>query len=127
MKKWTTIIGSMLLVLALAAGCGTAKKGGGGAAQPPAQQGEQAGGGAAGGTAGGGKQNAQAIFQGKCISCHGQNLEGGVGPNLTKVGSKYKSADEIKTVILKGRNGMPGGLVSEADAKILADWLMTKK
>lgn len=123
MKKWTTIIGSMLLVLMLAAGCGTAKKEQGGAAEQPAQQGEQAGGGAPGGE----KKDAQAIFQGKCISCHGQNLEGGVGPDLTKVGSKYKSADEIKTIIVKGRNGMPGGLVSEADAKVLADWLITKK
>ncbi|MFT9849566.1 c-type cytochrome [Aneurinibacillus sp. REN35] len=122
MKKWTTIIGSMLLVLMLAAGCGTAKKEQGGAAEQPAQQGEQAG-----GTPSGEKKDAQAIYQGKCISCHGQNLEGGVGPDLTKVGSKYKSADEIKTIIVKGRNGMPGGLVSEADAKVLADWLITKK
>ncbi|ERI04522.1 c-type cytochrome [Aneurinibacillus aneurinilyticus] len=124
MKKWMMIVSSILLVLVLAVGCGTAKKGEGGAAEKPAPAQK---GGQAGGTAGGGGQEAQKVFQANCTSCHGQNMEGGVGPNLTKVGSKYKSADEIKTIILKGRNGMPGGLVSETDAKALADWLITKK
>ncbi|MCP1357570.1 c-type cytochrome [Aneurinibacillus migulanus] len=123
MKKWMMTVSSILLVLALAAGCGAANKNEGGAAEQPtpAEQGGQAG-----GAAGGGGE-AQKIFQANCTSCHGQNLEGGVGPNLTKVGGKYKSADEIKTIILKGRNGMPGGLVSETDAKALSDWLITKK
>ncbi|MCI1693943.1 c-type cytochrome [Aneurinibacillus aneurinilyticus] len=124
MKKWMMIVSSILLVLVLAVGCGTAKKEEGGAAEKPAPAQK---GGQAGGTAGGGGQEAQKVFQANCTSCHGQNMEGGVGPNLTKVGSKYKSADEIKTIILKGRNGMPGGLVSETDAKALADWLITKK
>ncbi|GEN36036.1 MULTISPECIES: c-type cytochrome [Aneurinibacillus] len=121
MKKWTVMLSSLLLVLALAAGCGTANNNQGGGAEQ-GQGGQQGG-----GQAGGGGKDAQKIFQASCTSCHGQNMEGGVGPNLTKVGSKYKSADEIKTIIVKGRNGMPGGLVSEADAQVLADWLITKK
>ena len=28
------------------------------------------------------------LFEQKCSSCHGQNLEGGVGPELKTVGSK---------------------------------------
>ncbi|MED0678237.1 cytochrome c [Aneurinibacillus thermoaerophilus] len=120
MRKWLMSFSSILFVLALFTGCATSKNK---AEQPPAKQGGQAGGGAAEGAAG----DAQKIFQANCTSCHGQNMEGGVGPNLTKVGSKYKSADEIKNVIVKGRNGMPGGLVSEADAEVLAGWLITKK
>jgi cytochrome c551 len=123
MKKWVVAVSCMLFTLALATGCATSSKNNEGASKKPAEQGQQAG----GGTSGGQKQNAQHIYQANCTSCHGKNLEGAVGPSLTKVGSKYKNADEIKNVIVKGRDGMPGGLVSEADAKILADWLITKK
>lgn len=68
-----------------------------------------------------------AIFQSNCISCHGADLTGGVGPDLTKVGSRYNK-DEIKEIILNGKGSvMPPGLVPEPQAEALAKWLSEKK
>jgi len=86
-------------------------------------------GGQNGGNAGGGGDTAAAaeqIFQQNCASCHGQDLSGGVGPNLQKVGSKY-SADEIKDIIANGRGAMPGGIIKGEDADKVAEWLAAKK
>lgn len=71
---------------------------------------------------------AEKLFSQNCSSCHGGNLEGGVGPNLTKVGSKY-SKDEILNIIEKGKGGgrMPAGLLKGADADAVATWLSGKK
>ena len=55
-------------------------------------------------TAGAG--DAAKIYENKCSSCHAVNLEGGVGPNLTKVGSRL-SKDEIEKVIIEGQGSMP--------------------
>lgn len=82
-------------------------------------------------TGGGGKDTATGdeaakIFDQKCSSCHGGDLKGGVGPNLTKVGSKY-SKDEILDIIHNGRGGMPAGVITGDDADKVADWLAAKK
>ncbi|BAU26582.1 cytochrome c551 [Aneurinibacillus soli] len=130
MKK-SMMIASFLLVIALAVGCGVAKSDNPGnkpAAQAPAGN---TSGGAAGKTGGsatdGVHAEAQKMYQAKCTACHGQDMKGGAGPALMQVGSRYKSADEIKTILMKGKDGMPGGLVSEEEAKKLSDWLMTMK
>lgn len=121
MRKWITMVASLLLVSAMAVGCGNANNNN--AENKPA---EQAPAGNTGGTAAGGAhEDAQKLFQARCTTCHGQDMRGNV--DLTKVGSRYKSADEIKTVLMKGKNGMPGGLVTEDEAKKLADWLITMK
>src|SRR5699024_12021610 len=44
----------------------------------------------------------EAIFSQNCASCHGDDLSGGMGPDLTKVGSEL-SADEIKDIIENGK------------------------
>ena len=64
----------------------------------------------------GGTESAEAeqIVQQNCVSCHGQNLEGGAGPNLTAVGGKYDQ-DEIKNIIINGQGGMPEGILDDAD------------
>lgn len=70
-------------------------------------------------------QNAQAadsVFKQNCASCHGNNLEGGAGPALKNIGSKY-SEKEIMSIILKGRNGMPAGILTGGDARLVAEWL----
>lgn len=69
---------------------------------------------------------AEGIFKQSCASCHGQNLEGGVGPDLTKVGSRLDAAG-IENVITNGRNAMPAGLIQGDDAKAVAEWLSAKK
>lgn len=67
------------------------------------------------------------IFQQNCSSCHGGNLEGGAGPALNKVGSKY-SAEEIADIIQNGKGtGMPGGLVTGEAQQLLAEWLAEHK
>jgi cytochrome c550 len=66
------------------------------------------------------------IYQGTCISCHGQNLEGGAGPALNAIGGKL-SAEEIQDVIKNGQGSMPANLVGPEQAEILAEWLAEKK
>jgi len=69
---------------------------------------------------------AEAAFKNKCASCHGQNLEGAVGPKLSDIGSRL-SQDEILNVIENGKNTMPGGLAKGEEAQALAAWLADKK
>jgi len=79
---------------------------------------------------GGGEQaaaNPEEIFQQNCASCHGGNLEGGVGPALNQIGSKL-SAEEIADIIQNGKGtGMPAGLVTGEEQQMLAEWLAEKK
>lgn len=63
------------------------------------------------------------IFKASCASCHGSDLTGESAPDLTQVG-QHLSEDEIKDIIINGtEGGMPGGLVDNEQAAILADWL----
>ncbi|WP_174316535.1 cytochrome c551 [Exiguobacterium sp. JMULE1] len=71
--------------------------------------------------------DAEKIFANNCASCHGNNLEGNVGPNLTKVGSKY-SSEEIQEIIKNGKGQMPAGILKEDEEIVaVADWLADKK
>ena len=84
----------------------------------------------AGSTAGGTAStvDAQAIYKQNCISCHGNNLEGGVGPSLQKVGAKY-SKDQMVTILNNGQGAMPSfkGKLSDNEIGALATWLSEKK
>jgi cytochrome c550 len=62
------------------------------------------------------------IYKASCISCHGENYEGGMGPALTGVGDK-KSADEIKDILKNGKGAMPGGLVPDDKLDDMTKWL----
>lgn len=66
------------------------------------------------------------VYAKSCASCHGQNLEGGVGLELTTIGSKLDAAG-IEAVILNGQGAMPAGLVQGDEAKAVSEWLATKK
>ncbi|WP_099158529.1 cytochrome c550 [Virgibacillus ndiopensis] len=69
----------------------------------------------------------EAIFENNCASCHGADLTGGMGPDLTKVGSRL-SKDEIKDIVMNGRGDMPPGIIKEdAQAEAIAKWLSEKK
>lgn len=71
--------------------------------------------------------NPEAIVKKNCITCHGDSLQGGAGPALNKIGSKYKESD-IEGIINNGKNGkMPAGLISKDEAKAVAGWLAQKK
>ncbi|QFT90632.1 Cytochrome c-551 precursor [Bacillus sp. THAF10] len=73
-------------------------------------------------------ENAEAeeLFNQSCIGCHGGNMEGGSGPSLQKVGSKY-SEEEIKNIILNGKGSMPVVINDENEAATLAGWLAEHK
>ncbi|MFS0575466.1 cytochrome c551 [Sporosarcina sp. 179-K 3D1 HS] len=81
------------------------------------------------GTSGGGETasaDPEALYKNSCIGCHGGNLEGASGPALNDVGSRY-SAEEINTIIVDGKGGMPPGLLKGEEAQVVAEWLAEKK
>lgn len=74
------------------------------------------------------KVDAQVVFKANCVSCHGANLEGMVGPNLQKVGGKH-SKEQLATIVSNGKGAMPGfkGKLSEDEVSSLSTWLADKK
>lgn len=68
------------------------------------------------------------IYANSCASCHGDDLSGKSGPDLTQVGSSM-SEEEIEDIIINGsENGnMPGNLTSIEEAEVLAEWLAEMK
>lgn len=70
--------------------------------------------------------DAEAVVQQKCISCHGDNLQGASAPALDKIGAEL-SETEIHDIIIDGQGGMPGGLIKGEDAEAVAAWLAEKK
>jgi mono/diheme cytochrome c family protein len=62
------------------------------------------------------------VYQQNCASCHGADLSGGAGPELTQVGSDL-SEDEIRDIIVNGQGTMPGGLVEGDDLDAVVAWL----
>ncbi|RLL48059.1 cytochrome c [Oceanobacillus piezotolerans] len=67
------------------------------------------------------------IFASNCAACHGADLSGGAGPDLTQVGSKY-SSEEIVDIIQNGTGTMPAqSQVAAEEATALADWLAEKQ
>lgn len=75
------------------------------------------------------KVDAEAVAKQKCISCHGNDLSGAVGPNLTKVGSTL-SESQIKDILKNGKGSMPnqsGTGLSDDELNAVAKWLSEKK
>ncbi len=66
------------------------------------------------------------VVQTSCVSCHGGNLEGKVGPALANIGAKL-SETEIHDIIINGKGGMPAIQMDEAEANAVAKWLSEKK
>lgn len=62
------------------------------------------------------------IYQQNCITCHGQNYEGGAGPALVGVGDRL-SVDEIKQILKQGKGIMPANLVPDEKLDEMADWV----
>ncbi|MCL6573169.1 MAG: c-type cytochrome [Bacillus sp. (in: Bacteria)] len=66
------------------------------------------------------------LYKKSCASCHGDTLEGKSGPSLKTIGNQI-TKKEILQQIQNGKGMMPGSLVKDVDAKILATWLSEKK
>jgi mono/diheme cytochrome c family protein len=123
MKKLTTA--GLLLALAVGlSACGGGEK----PSSAPADQNQSQSQNQSATTSGSGGDEAKKVMEGKCISCHGQNLEGGAGPELQKVGSRL-SKDEIAKIIKEGRPGtaMPGGLLNDEETEKVASYLAEQK
>ncbi|WP_067732681.1 c-type cytochrome [Novosphingobium naphthalenivorans] len=74
-------------------------------------------------------KQASVLFAKTCAACHGEKLEGGVGPSLVGVGSRY-SLDKIERIAQYGKGrqkpvSMPSGLATADEATLLARWLAT--
>ncbi|MCD1261229.1 cytochrome c [Paenibacillus athensensis] len=119
-KKILALGGLTLLACGLAA-CG------GNSASEPADH-EQATTTAAPTAQAGAGADAEALYKSNCLSCHGGNLEGKIGPSLAKVGGKLDEA-KIAAKINNGGGGMPAfkSTLKEQDVQALAAWLSSKK
>ncbi|WP_054969058.1 c-type cytochrome [Alicyclobacillus ferrooxydans] len=72
------------------------------------------------------------LYQNGCITCHGDNLQGGIGPNLQHVASQLTPA-QIKHRIEVGSGPMPAyaapgdAILTPSQIDALTTWLSTKK
>lgn len=71
-----------------------------------------------------GEFDAETVAQQKCISCHGENLAGGMGPALN---SQTSSAEQLHDAIKDGVPGtaMPGGLVPDDNIDEMVDYILS--
>ncbi|MFA4135825.1 MULTISPECIES: cytochrome c [unclassified Brevibacillus] len=74
------------------------------------------------------KKTAMQLYKNNCMSCHGNDLSGRVGPGLQQVGSKM-TEEKLIEIITVGANGMPGyeKVLSAEEIGRLAKWLSEKK
>ncbi|HLT55609.1 MAG TPA: cytochrome c, partial [Bacillota bacterium] len=66
------------------------------------------------------------VYAQSCAACHGADLTGGAGPDLSNIGSKY-SAEELADIVTNGIGSMPAQNVSGEDLDNLVNWLAEKK
>ncbi|WP_025692991.1 c-type cytochrome [Paenibacillus zanthoxyli] len=71
---------------------------------------------------------AEQIVKANCITCHGDQLQGGVGPSLQQEGNNH-NAEQIYSIVTKGRGQMPSFKDKLAPEEIanVAMWLSEKK
>ena len=61
-----------------------------------------------------------------CANCHGNNLEGGFGPKLRKIGKKY-NIKQLAKILEEGKGTMPSqSFIDPKDRKKLVEWLYRK-
>ncbi|KGR81517.1 cytochrome c550 [Lysinibacillus odysseyi] len=63
--------------------------------------------------------DAEAIVQKSCVGCHGGDLTGGMGPNLTT----GLDAAHVKEVVMNGQGAMPAVIKDEAEADAIAEYI----
>lgn len=118
MNRLRWVSGIVIAVLLLATGCGGA---------PDDSSGETGSVEENSGAAVEETADAEQIYSGNCASCHGGNLEGGMGPGLETVGANL-SQEEIADIIENGRGQMPAqSQLQEGEVQELASWLAEKK
>lgn len=68
------------------------------------------------------------IFENTCAGCHGQSGEGGFGPPIYAIGAHWDEA-KLFAFVKTGMGNMParGGLSSDAQVKLVVQWLSKQK
>jgi len=65
-----------------------------------------------------------------CGSCHGMQLTGGLGPDLTDLAETGRSMESVYATIREGRTGTPmppfRGVLSDDDIRWLSRYLLTR-
>lgn len=76
------------------------------------------------GTASSETARAEALYKKQCVSCHGADLEGKVGPDLRQIGSKLNE-ERIAAILRDGAKGMPAfsKMLNDEEIEALAQWL----
>lgn len=71
---------------------------------------------------------AMPIYKSNCLACHGDQLQGQIGPSLKTVGSAM-TAEQIQAQITNGGGGMPAfkGTLTDDQIQTLTSWLAAKK
>ncbi len=77
---------------------------------------------AEGGEEAAGDFDPEATAQANCISCHGSSYEGGVGPSLV---ATELPQEDIEDIVVNGKGTMPAGLIEEANAAAMAEWVLS--
>lgn len=74
------------------------------------------------------EEAAKLIYTNSCLACHGDELQGVVGPALSTIGAAL-TKEEIYQVISEGRGGMPAfeSQLSEDELITLTTWLAAQK
>ncbi|WP_217594210.1 cytochrome c [Cohnella sp. GbtcB17] len=123
MKKWAAIAALAALLAMTTTACGK-NNNNNASTTPPSSEAPAS----PDGTTTASGEDAETIYKAQCIACHAADLSGGVGPNLTNVGSRL-STDEISSRIHNGGGGMPAfkGTLSDDQINTLVNWLSAKK
>src|SRR5699024_8008353 len=62
-------------------------------------------------------------YQMNCAACHGDDLQGAVGPDLTTAGDNF-TEEELMDIMENGKGDMPPMLTDEEKSKAIAEWLL---
>ncbi|MFC5713413.1 cytochrome c550 [Thalassorhabdus alkalitolerans] len=64
------------------------------------------------------------LVNSNCISCHGDNLEGGQGPAIDNLEGDF-TVEEIADIAENGIGSMPGGWAEGEDAEAIGEYLLS--
>lgn len=67
--------------------------------------------------------NGEKVVQASCIGCHGGDLTGGAGPDLTKLTDKA----HIEKVLTEGQGGMPAMKLTDQEKQDVAAYITSLK